>query len=177
MATFSVSFYGLTFNPHQASDQAQVARYPILIDINNKQRLVRFLAKDGRTHYGDAILPAGETDISKATQAKIITGPIFGNHEVTDEIADIKHLLAPLALEDVKTVRCLGLNYEKHAIEVCAQFPASQNFKFYKLTECKIVQHATPEIPRPLLQTPNLPHWTLRSHSHPPSRPRRNLRL
>ena len=79
---------------------------------------MRFLAKDGRVHYGDAILPRGVNDISKATQAKIITGPIFGKHEVTDEVADIKHLLAPLAIEDVKTVRCLGLNYEKHAIEV-----------------------------------------------------------
>lgn len=83
------------------------------------QRLVRFLAKDGRTYYGDAILPQGVTDIAKAKQAKIIHGPIFGNHHVTEEVADIRLLLAPLALDDVKTVRCLGLNYEKHAIEVC----------------------------------------------------------
>lgn len=80
-------------------------------------RLVRFLAKDGRTYYGDAILPQGVTDIAKAKQAKIIHGPIFGKHAVTDQVADIRLLLAPLALEDVKTVRCLGLNYEKHAIE------------------------------------------------------------
>ena len=100
-------------HPHQAITSSQFNT-----DIYQQQRLVRFLAKDGRTHYGDAILPLGETDISKATQAKIIVGPIFGTHEVTEEIADIKHLLAPLALEDVKTVRCLGLNYEKHAIEV-----------------------------------------------------------
>lgn len=82
------------------------------------QRLVRFLAKDGRTYYGDAILPKGVTDISKARQANIIRGQIFGKHDVTDEIMDIRLLLAPLALEDVKTVRCLGLNYEQHAIEV-----------------------------------------------------------
>ncbi|KAG9238569.1 Fumarylacetoacetase-like protein [Amylocarpus encephaloides] len=56
-------------------------------------RLVRFLAKDGRTYYGDAILPRGVTDISKAKQAKIIRGEIFGN-----------------------TI-CLGLNYEQHAKE------------------------------------------------------------
>jgi len=80
-------------------------------------RLVRFLAKDGRTYYGDAILPHGVTDIAKAKQAKIIQGMIFGKHDVTEEVADIRLLLAPLALEDVKTVRCLGLNYEKHAIE------------------------------------------------------------
>jgi hypothetical protein len=59
------------------------------------------------------------TDISKAKQAKVISGQIFGKHEVTDQVADIRLLLAPLALEDVKTVRCLGLNYEQHAKEVC----------------------------------------------------------
>ncbi|KUJ22829.1 uncharacterized protein LY89DRAFT_607663 [Mollisia scopiformis] len=80
-------------------------------------RLVRFLAKDGRTYYGDAILPHGVTDIAKAKQAKIIKGQIFGKHDVTDQVADIRLLLAPLALEDVNTVRCLGLNYEQHAKE------------------------------------------------------------
>ncbi len=63
------------------------------------------------------------TDIAKARQAKVIRGPIFGKYDVTDQVADIRLLLAPLALEDVKTVRCLGLNYEQHAIEVCAPYP------------------------------------------------------
>jgi len=80
-------------------------------------RLVRFLAKDGRTYYGDAILPSGTSDIAKARQARVITGSIFGQHTVTDQVVDIRMLLAPLALEDVKTVRCLGLNYEQHAKE------------------------------------------------------------
>lgn len=85
------------------------------------QRLVRFLARDGRTYYGDAILPRGVTDISKARQANIIKGDIFGKHDVTDQVADIRLLLAPLALEEVRTVRCLGLNYALHAKEVCSQ--------------------------------------------------------
>ncbi|KAL1879916.1 hypothetical protein VTK73DRAFT_6612 [Phialemonium thermophilum] len=80
-------------------------------------RLVRFLARDGRTYYGDAILPRGVTDISKARQAHIITGDIFGKHDVTDQVADIRLLLAPLAPEDVRSVRCLGLNYSLHAKE------------------------------------------------------------
>ena len=58
------------------------------------------------------------TDIAKARQANIIKGDIFGKHEVTDQTSDIRLLLAPLALEDVKTVRCLGLNYALHAKEV-----------------------------------------------------------
>ena len=87
------------------------------------QRLVRFLARDGRTYYGDAILPRGVTDIAKAKHAHIIKGDIFGKHDVTDQIADIRLLLAPLAPEDVRTVRCLGLNYEKHAKEVRTSSP------------------------------------------------------
>jgi hypothetical protein len=59
------------------------------------------------------------TDIAKAKQARVIRGQIFGKHDVTDQVADIRLLLAPLAMEDVKTVRCLGLNYEQHAKEVC----------------------------------------------------------
>ncbi|KAI1496598.1 fumarylacetoacetate hydrolase [Biscogniauxia marginata] len=80
-------------------------------------RLVRFLARNGKVHYGDAILPPGVTDIAQTKKARLITGEIFGKHEVTDQVADVRLLLAPLAPEDVKTVRCLGLNYELHAKE------------------------------------------------------------
>ncbi|KAI9744056.1 MAG: hypothetical protein M1818_002208 [Claussenomyces sp. TS43310] len=94
-------------------------------------RLVRFLAKDGRIYYGDAILPSGVTDASKARQARLIKGEIFGAHHVTDQVADIRLLLAPLALEDVRTVRCLGLNYEQHAKETHMPLP-SYPILFYK---------------------------------------------
>ncbi|KAL9633093.1 MAG: hypothetical protein Q9164_004901 [Protoblastenia rupestris] len=50
-------------------------------------RLVRFLARDGRTYYGDAILPNGVTDIARTKQARVIKGDIFGKHDVTDQIA------------------------------------------------------------------------------------------
>ncbi|KAI1761836.1 hypothetical protein GGR53DRAFT_503852 [Hypoxylon sp. FL1150] len=86
-------------------------------------RLVRFLAKNGRTYYGDAILPEGVTDIAKTKQARVIKGDIFGKYEVTDQVADVRLLLAPLALEDVKTVRCLGLNYALHAKEAGLPLP------------------------------------------------------
>ncbi|KAL9021382.1 MAG: hypothetical protein Q9185_001390 [Variospora sp. 1 TL-2023] len=81
------------------------------------QRLIRFLAKDGRVYYGDAILTPGITNIAKATHARVIRGDLFGKHDVTDQIAEVRLLLAPLAREDVKTIRCLGLNYEQHAKE------------------------------------------------------------
>jgi 2-keto-4-pentenoate hydratase/2-oxohepta-3-ene-1,7-dioic acid hydratase in catechol pathway len=93
--------------------------YPlvVLFRAHPAQRLVRFLARNGKVYYGDAILPQGVTDISAAKKARIVTGDIFGKHEVTDHVADIRLLLAPLAFEDVKTVRCLGLNYALHAKE------------------------------------------------------------
>ena len=50
-------------------------------------RLIRFLAKDGRTYYGDAILPQGITDTGKTKQARVIRGDIFGKHDVTEQIA------------------------------------------------------------------------------------------
>ncbi|KXJ95769.1 fumarylacetoacetate hydrolase family protein [Microdochium bolleyi] len=82
-------------------------------------RLVRFLATDGNVYYGDAILPDGSetNDISHTQRAHIITGSIFGKHEVTDQVAEVRLLLSPLAREDVQTVRCLGLNYARHAKE------------------------------------------------------------
>ncbi|KAL6869037.1 hypothetical protein ACO1O0_000360 [Amphichorda felina] len=80
-------------------------------------RLVRFVAKGGRTYYGDAILPPGVTDISKARQARIIDGDIFGAHNVTDQVVDIRLLLPPLAPSHTGTLRCLGLNYALHAKE------------------------------------------------------------
>jgi len=111
-------------------------------------RLVRFLAKDGRTYYGDAILPHGVTDISKATQAKVIKGEIFGKHDVTDEVVDIRLLLAPLALEDVKTVRCLGLNYAQHAKESNMPIPKYPVLFYKPITS---LSGPTDPIPIPLL--------------------------
>ena len=42
---------------------------------------------------------------------------------MTDQVADVRLLLAPLAREDVRTVRCLGLNYEQHAKEAKMPIP------------------------------------------------------
>lgn len=75
MSTFSVRSL---YNAHNA------------VIANGSQRLVRFLAKDGNTYYGDAILPSGVTDIGKITQAKIIHGSPFAAHEVTDQVA-VRH--------------------------------------------------------------------------------------
>lgn len=85
------------------------------------------------------------TDIGKAKQAKIIRGQIFGKYDVTDQVEDIRLLLAPLALDDVKTVRCLGLNYEQHAKESNLPIP-----KFPVLFYKPITSLAGPTDPIPV---------------------------
>jgi len=63
------------------------------------------------------MLPRGTTDISLARRATILSGDIFGSPRLTPRIADIRLLLCPLARNDIRTVRCLGLNYARHAAE------------------------------------------------------------
>lgn len=71
-------------------------------------------------YYGDAILPTGITDAAKATKAKLIEGNIFSSSARVNQqkVLDVKKLLAPIDSRDVRTVRCLGLNYAAHAKEV-----------------------------------------------------------
>jgi 2-keto-4-pentenoate hydratase/2-oxohepta-3-ene-1,7-dioic acid hydratase in catechol pathway len=87
------------------------------------QRLIRFLARDGKIYFGDAILPPNTTDISRTKSARLITGDIFGAHQVTDQVLPVEHLLAPLPQDAVRTVRCLGLNYANHAKEARMPLP------------------------------------------------------
>ncbi|KAK2812369.1 hypothetical protein FQN50_001368 [Emmonsiellopsis sp. PD_5] len=111
-------------------------------------RLIRFLAKDGRTYYGDAILPHGTTDISKSTHARLITGDIFGAHTLTNHTLPISRLLSPLARSDLKTVRCLGLNYAQHALESKMPIPKYPVLFFKPLTA---IGGPTDDIPVPAI--------------------------
>jgi len=87
-------------------------------------RLIRFIASDGRTYWGDAILPSGVTDLSRVRQARVIQGNVLAkDHKVTEQVANVANLLAPLDRSQVGTVRCLGLNYEKHALETGSPIP------------------------------------------------------
>lgn len=75
------------------------------------QRLIRFRAADGLIHYGQPILPRGTWDMAMARQAHIITGDLWRNPILTDNVAKVMRLLPPLARHHIGTVRCLGLNY------------------------------------------------------------------
>lgn len=88
------------------------------------QRLIRFVAADGRTLRGEPILPSPNFDIGTTTeetklQAKVIIGEDIydttGKTKVTDEIVTVKKLLGPLTQHEVPILRCVGLNYAKHS--------------------------------------------------------------
>ncbi|KAJ7237365.1 hypothetical protein C8J57DRAFT_1375517 [Mycena rebaudengoi] len=95
------------------------------------QRFVRFIATDGKEYTGDAILPPGTTDAAYTKQAKVITGDILGAFQITNQVKKVKTLLAPLAPEKTRTVRCVGFNYASHANEANITIP-SFPILFYK---------------------------------------------
>lgn len=86
-------------------------------------RLIRFIAPDGRIHYGEPILPTPDYDIGDASphhelRARILEGAdifdISGATHVTDEEVLVEKVLGPLAQGDVPILRCVGLNYAGH---------------------------------------------------------------
>lgn len=88
------------------------------------KRLIRFVADDGRTLYGEPILPDPAFDLGNTTEttglrAKVIAGDDLydetGATKVTDEVVTVKKLLGPLAPSDVPILRCVGLNYATHS--------------------------------------------------------------
>ena len=88
------------------------------------ERLIRFVATDGRTLRGEPILPSPGFDLGNTTaetklQAKVIVGDDLydttGATKVTNEVVTVKQLLGPLTKSDVPILRCVGLNYAKHS--------------------------------------------------------------
>jgi 2-keto-4-pentenoate hydratase/2-oxohepta-3-ene-1,7-dioic acid hydratase in catechol pathway len=75
-------------------------------------RIIRYQDAAGNIQYA-AQQPDGS--------ARRIHGDIFGGHRVTDERADVKKLLAPIA---PVAFLCIGLNYRQHAAETNARIPS-----------------------------------------------------
>lgn len=84
-------------------------------------RLVRFVAQeDGKTYQGEPQYPENDPSFDIGTQyegvkANVITGDIYGDAKVTDEVKTIKNLLSPVSKEQITMFRCVGLNYVKHS--------------------------------------------------------------
>ncbi|KAJ7058210.1 hypothetical protein C8F01DRAFT_1149968 [Mycena amicta] len=102
---------------------AALALFGFALQVATAQRIVRFIASDGKEYTGDAILNNGDTDTSHSKQARVITGDILGDFTVTSQVKTIKTLLSPLPPERTRTVRCVGFNYIAHANEVGVTIP------------------------------------------------------
>ncbi|KAF1947329.1 fumarylacetoacetate hydrolase family protein-like protein [Clathrospora elynae] len=92
----------------------------------NWDRLIRFIATDGRELRGEPILPSADFDVGTTTEetglkAKVIdvkNSDIFDPAtKVTDEVATVKRLLGPVTVDEVPIIRCIGLNFIKHIQE------------------------------------------------------------
>lgn len=90
---------------------------------NMFKRLVRFEGADGKVYFGDAILGPGEEDVYQATEAYVIEGDVLGEHTVTSTKVGIRKLLTPLDASQIPNIRCVGMNYTKHAIEIKMEIP------------------------------------------------------
>ncbi|PPQ63135.1 hypothetical protein CVT24_005775 [Panaeolus cyanescens] len=93
-------------------------------------------AETSRIHIGqpvDATLDVGLAAAqNKPIRAFEITGSALEpSAQVTNNVLTVKTLLSPLANEEIKVVRCLGLNYSDHAAEAKMAKPAFP-ILFYK---------------------------------------------
>ena len=120
------------------------------------ERLIRFVAEDGRTLRGEPILPSPDFDLGTTTedtklQAKVIKGDdVFdttGQTVVTDEVVTVKRLLGPLSQAEVPILRCVGLNYAKH-IREAGRKPPPFPFIFFKPNTCLLDHGADVVIPK-----------------------------
>lgn len=91
----------------------------------NWDRLIRFIATDGRELRGQPILPSPDFDVGTTTEqtglkAKVIdvkNNDIFDPAtKVTDEEVTVKKLLGPVTQDEVPIIRCIGLNFIKHSM-------------------------------------------------------------
>lgn len=110
--------------PVQARSLQTIPLFSIITMPVPWERLIRFVADDGRILRGEPILPHDGFDIGDTTEetklkAKVIIGSDIydtsGSLQVTDDIVVVKKLLGPLTPEDVPILRCVGLNYATHS--------------------------------------------------------------
>jgi 2-keto-4-pentenoate hydratase/2-oxohepta-3-ene-1,7-dioic acid hydratase in catechol pathway len=77
--------------------------------------------------YQDAAGTAGYAARRDGTACEI-EGDLFGPFTVTERVADVQKVLAPVV---PTTILCIGLNYRRHAVETNAPIPA-QPILFFK---------------------------------------------
>jgi 2-keto-4-pentenoate hydratase/2-oxohepta-3-ene-1,7-dioic acid hydratase in catechol pathway len=84
-------------------------------------KLIRFEDAAGAVCYGEPV---------EAGRARRVEGDVFGTYRVTDRVAEVRRLLAPVAPPNVIAI---GLNYRRHAEEGGQPLP-KEPLVFVKLT-------------------------------------------
>ncbi|KAE9404904.1 hypothetical protein BT96DRAFT_877346 [Gymnopus androsaceus JB14] len=93
-------------------------------------RLIRFVAAEtSSVHIGEPVDPKLDVGVAAHQGIQIKAYEIIGSaldpsSQVTKTVLTVKHLLSPLARNQVGFVRCLGLNYSDHAEEAKLAAPA-----------------------------------------------------
>ncbi|KAF8834737.1 hypothetical protein BDN67DRAFT_975794 [Paxillus ammoniavirescens] len=116
-------------------------------------RLIRFVAAEtAQVHIGQPVDPKLDVGLAAWNKQTIKAYEIVGSAldpaaQVTNTILTVKELLAPLSREELKVVRCLGLNYSDHAAETKMAKPAAP-ILFYKPLASIIGPNAPIHIPK-----------------------------
>ncbi|KAJ5554554.1 hypothetical protein N7513_004513 [Penicillium frequentans] len=90
--------------------------------------LIRFIAdEDGQVHIGqvdETQFPDVGLSIlnGEKVTAKEIKGSIFDG-VVQDKVLTVARILAPISIDEVPIIRCMGLNYRDHALEANMPIP------------------------------------------------------
>ncbi|KAF8165724.1 hypothetical protein B0H34DRAFT_690277 [Crassisporium funariophilum] len=119
----------------------------------NWTRLIRFVAVEtSRIHIGQPASPTVDVGLAAAQGQIIKAYEIIGSAldpaaQLSQNLLTVRTLLSPLSNEEVKVVRCLGLNYSDHAAEANLARPAFP-ILFYKPVTSLIGPLATVVIPQ-----------------------------
>ncbi|KAI1264590.1 hypothetical protein F5Y18DRAFT_389416 [Xylariaceae sp. FL1019] len=92
-------------------------------------RFVRFISDDGRELAGEP--ENGDIDVGlelvsgKPVGVKVLdaSSALADGANFTGEITTIKKLLSPISVQEVGTIRCIGMNYKDHVREMGGQMP------------------------------------------------------
>ncbi|KAG7097429.1 hypothetical protein E1B28_004773 [Marasmius oreades] len=116
-------------------------------------RLIRFVAAEtSRVHIGEPVDKNLDVGLASHQKRPIEAYEILGSAldpaaQVTKNVLTVQTLLSPLSNEEIKYVRCLGLNYSDHAAEAGLAKPAFP-ILFIKPTSSLIGPDATITIPK-----------------------------
>ncbi|KAI8938458.1 hypothetical protein NX059_004351 [Plenodomus lindquistii] len=105
-------------------------------------RLVRFIAnEDSLEHIGEPIDAKSDIGAALASGSEVKVRAFTGSSVLapdthpTSSILSVSKLLPPLSRSEVGTIRCIGLNYRKHAKEMNLALPDHPTL-FFKPSTC-----------------------------------------